>query len=95
MSIGTIWNHRDFIERVYGKEDAIEFEQVVKKYQAEQIAIEQERIIKLLREKAKHLKQVSQSIAMDEYMSDEDAAVPENGAFALNEFADALIREKK
>ena len=48
MSIGTIWNHRDFIERVYGKEDAIEFEQVVKKYQAEQIAIEQERIIKLL-----------------------------------------------
>lgn len=53
MSIGTIWNHRDFIERVYGKEDAIEFEQVVKKYQAEQIAIEQERIIKLLEERAK------------------------------------------
>ena len=53
---------------------------------------ERERIIKLLREKARHLKQVSESIAMDEYMSDEDAAVPENGAFALNEFADALIK---
>lgn len=52
----------------------------------------EERIIKLLREKAKHLKQVSESIAMDDYMSDEDAAVPENGAFALNEFADALIK---
>ena len=48
MSIGTIWNHRDFIERVYGKEDAIEFEQIVKKYQAEQIGFERERIIKLL-----------------------------------------------
>lgn len=48
MSIGTIWNHRDFIERVYGREDAIEFEQIVKKYQAEQIGFERERIIKLL-----------------------------------------------
>jgi hypothetical protein len=55
----------------------------------------EERIIKLLREKAKHLKQVSESIAMDDYMSDEDAAVPENGAFALNEFADALIKGEK
>ena len=50
MSIGTIWNHRDFIERVYGREDAIEFEQIVKKYQAEQIGFERERIIKLLEE---------------------------------------------
>lgn len=48
MSIGTIWNHRDFIEQVYGKEDAVEFEQVVKNYQAEQIGFEQARIIKLL-----------------------------------------------
>jgi len=59
------------------------------------VAAERERIIKLLREKAKHLKQVSESIAMDDYMSDEDAAVPENGAFALNEFADALIKGEK
>lgn len=52
-------------------------------------------VVKLLREKAKHLMQVSESIAMDEYMSDEDAAVPENGAFALNEFSDALIKGEK
>ena len=52
----------------------------------------EERIVKLLREKAKHLKQVSESISMDDYMSEWDAAVPENGAFALNEFADALIK---
>ena len=44
---------------------------------------EQERIIKLLREKAKHLKQVSESIAMDDYKSEEDAAVPENGAYCV------------
>jgi hypothetical protein len=48
MSIGTIWNHRDFIKREYGEEHATEFERIVKKYQAEQISIEQDRIIKLL-----------------------------------------------
>lgn len=52
-------------------------------------------VFKLLREKARHLKQVSKSIAMDEYMSDEDAAVPENGAYYLTEFADALIKGEK
>ena len=57
--------------------------------------VAEERIIKLLKEKARHLEQVSKSIAMDDYMSDEDAAVPENGAFALNEFADALIKGEK
>jgi hypothetical protein len=49
MSIGTIWNHRDFIKREYGEEDAVEFDQIVKNYQAEQIAIERERIIKQLK----------------------------------------------
>ena len=49
MSIGTIWNHRDFIKREYGEEDAIEFDQIVRNYQAEQISIERERIIKELK----------------------------------------------
>jgi len=48
VSIGTIWNHRDFIKREYGEEDAVEFEQIIRNYQAEQISIERERIIKLL-----------------------------------------------
>ncbi len=48
MSIGTIWNHRDFIKREYGQEAAVEFDQIVRNYQAEQISIERERIIKLL-----------------------------------------------
>lgn len=50
MSIGTIWTHRDLIKREQGLEAALEFEQVVKKYQAEQIRYEQERIIELLEE---------------------------------------------
>lgn len=49
MSIGTIWNHRDFIKREYGEEDAVEFDQIVRNYQAEQISIERERIIKELK----------------------------------------------
>ncbi len=49
MSIGTIWNHRDFIKQEYGEEDAVEFEQIVRNYQAEQISIERERIIKELK----------------------------------------------
>ncbi len=48
MSIGTIWTHRDIIERFEGFEAAAEFEQIVLKYQAEQIQFEQERIIQLL-----------------------------------------------
>lgn len=48
MSIGTIWNHRDFIKREYGEEDAVEFDQIVSNYQAEQISIERDRIIKEL-----------------------------------------------
>ena len=48
MGIGTIWTYRDIIKREQGLEAAIEFEQVVKKYQAEQIGFERERIIKLL-----------------------------------------------
>ncbi len=52
-------------------------------------------VVKLLREKAKHLKQVSGSIDMDPYMTEWDAAVAENGAYYLNEFADALIKGEK
>jgi hypothetical protein len=48
VSIGTIWNHRDFIKREYGEEYAVEFDQIVRNYQAEQISIERERIIKEL-----------------------------------------------
>ncbi len=75
MSIGTIWNHRDFIQREYGKEDALEFEQIVKKYQAEQIGFERERIIKLLMNESRRCKQIAESIAMDEYMSEWDSEV--------------------
>ena len=79
------------LNNVFSKQDVAEIDRFAE-YVRNQ---EQERIIKLLRERARHLMQVSESIAMDEYMSDEDAAVPENGAFALNEFADALIKGEK
>ena len=48
MSTGTVWNYRDFINREHGSEEAIEFEIAIRKYQAEQIAHERARIIKLL-----------------------------------------------
>ncbi len=48
MSIGTIWTHRDIIERFEGSEAAAEFTQIVLKYQAEQIQFEQARIIEII-----------------------------------------------
>ena len=48
MSIGTIWTHRDMIKRLEGWEAAAEFEQIVLKYQAEQIGFEQDRIIEII-----------------------------------------------
>lgn len=65
MSIGTIWTYRDVIKREQGVEAAIEFEQVVKKYQAEQIGYERERIIKLLEDsevRAKWIEATSKSL---------------------------------
>ena len=54
--------------------------------------LERERIIKLLREKAKSLKQIAESIDSNEYMNAGDEDVPYWGSVALNDFADALIK---
>lgn len=54
--------------------------------------IERERIIKLLREKAIDLKRISESIDEDEYMNAGDGDAPYWGSFALDDFADALIK---
>lgn len=53
---------------------------------------EQARIIKLLKDKARSLKQIAESIAQDEYMNADDSDYPYWGALALDDFADALIK---
>ena len=57
--------------------------------------VERDRIIELLRKEAKHLKQVSESIAMDEYMDEEDSQSMWWASVELNKFADALIKGEK
>lgn len=54
--------------------------------------IERQRIIKLLKDKARSLKQIAESIAQDEYMNADDSDYPYWGALALDDFADALIK---
>ena len=54
-----------------------------------------ERIIKQLREKAVDLMRISESIDEDEYMNAGDNDAPYWGSFALNDFADALIKGEK
>lgn len=50
------------------------------------------RIIKLLREKAIDLKRIAESIDEDEYANAGDGDYPYWGSFALDDFADALIK---
>lgn len=52
-------------------------------------------IIKLLREKAEHHKQISESISMDEYMSESDSESEWWASVVLHKFADALIKGEK
>lgn len=56
------------------------------------VTAEQERIIKLLREKAIDLKRIFESIDEDECMNAGDGDAPYWGSFALDDFADALIK---
>lgn len=56
---------------------------------------EQERIIKLLESKAKHCKQIAESIAMDEFMSEWDSeALEVESKFAL-ELIELIKEETK
>ena len=55
----------------------------------------EERIIKLLRKEAMHRKQISESIAMDEYMSSDDSESEWWASVVLDKFADALIKGEK
>ena len=57
--------------------------------------IAEERIIKLLREKAIDLKRIAESIDEDEYANAGDGDSPYWGSFALDDFADALIKGEK
>ena len=53
---------------------------------------ERERIIKLLKKEAEHHKQISESISMDEYMSESDSESEWWASVVLDKFADALIK---
>lgn len=56
---------------------------------------ERERIIKLLKKEAEHHKQISESISMDEYMSESDSESEWWASVVLDKFADALIKGEK
>ena len=56
--------------------------------------MERERIIKLLEEEVKHLRQISQSIQLDPYMSREDWEDPDTGADYIGYFIKKLLREE-
>lgn len=56
------------------------------------VAHERERIVSLLKKEARHRKQISESIAMDEYMSRDDSESEWWASVVLDKFADALIK---
>lgn len=57
-------------------------------------AEERDRIIHKLFAEEKHMKQVGESISLDEYMSQEDSDMFYYQAMFAREFAEKLIREK-
>jgi len=56
------------------------------------VQLEHERIIKLLEEEVRHLRQISQSIRLDPYMSREDWEDPDTGADYIGYFIKKLIK---
>ncbi len=56
------------------------------------VAYERKLIVRLLMEEEKHLKQISESIQLDEYMSEDDWQAPLDGAFYIREFTNKLLR---